>query len=130
MKTFEIRTCLLVTDDPDDHQTFTEAVAKVAEDTIVMIVVDSVKAINLLLSLTHVPDHLIIDLSMNELRIDDFLKALRSNDALSRIPILTYGAPDEYAEISDRRNLIFVAKEYEYSRLKAILNDFLHNKLG
>lgn len=121
---------MLVTDDPDDHQTFTEAVAKVAPDTIVLIVVDSTKAIELLTTLTHVPDQLIIDLSMNGLDIEEFLHCLRSNNELSRVPVLAYGSPSQYAEILDRRSLIFFAKEYEYSRLQGILNDFLHDKLG
>jgi CheY-like chemotaxis protein len=130
LKTFEIKTCLLVTDDPDDHQAFTEAAAKVAEDTIVLVVVDRAKAIALLSSLTHVPDHLVIDLSMDGLDINEFLKIIRANSDLNRIPILAYGTPTEYAAIEDRRSLLFFAKEYEYSKLRAILNDFLHNRLG
>lgn len=130
MKTFDIKTCLLVTDDPDDHQTFTEAISKVAADTIVLIVVDSSKALSLLTSLTHVPDHVIIDLSMNGLDIRGFLTALRSNPMLTRIPILTYGSPTENAEIDDRRALVFFAKDYEYSQLQAILRDFLANRFS
>jgi DNA-binding NarL/FixJ family response regulator len=130
LKTSEIKTCLLVTDDPDDHQTFTEAVANVAGDTIVLIVVESGKAIKLLSSLTHVPDHVIIDLSMHGLEIEEFLNALRTNSVLTRVPVLTYGSPIQYAGILDRMALIFFAKEYEYSKLQSILSDFLHNKLA
>ena len=121
---------MLVTDDPDDHQTFTEAITKVAEQSIVLIVVDSSKALTLLTSLTHVPDHLIIDLSMHGLEIQEFLDSVRANPVVSRVPILTYGSPSEYADIDDRRSLLFFAKEYEYSQLQAILDDFLHGKLG
>jgi CheY-like chemotaxis protein len=130
LKTLEIRTCLLVTDDPDDHQIFTEAIAKVAEDTIVLIVVSRDKALGLLSSGIHVPDHLIIDLSMDGLNINGFLKVIRASNILSRIPIFAYGGPGEYADIEDRRALVFFAKEYEYSKLQGILNDFLHNRLG
>ena len=121
---------MLVTDDPDDHQAFTEAITKVAENTIVLIVVDSSKALRLLTTLTHVPDHLLIDLSMNGLDIHGFLQALRSNPRLTRIPVLTYGGPGEYAEIEDRRALVFFAKDYEYSQLQAILSDFLANRFS
>ena len=130
MKTFDIKTCLLVTDDPDDHQTFTEAINRVATDTIVLIVVDSSKALSLLTSLAHVPDHLLVDLSMNGLDIKGFLDTIRANPVLAAIPILTYGSPSEYADIDDRRALVFFAKDYEYSQLQLILRDFLSNRFG
>lgn len=119
-----------MTDDPDDHQTFTEAINRVATDTIVLIVVDSSKARKLLISQTHVPDYLLIDLSMDGLDIKDFLDAIRGNPLLTRIPILTYGSPSEYADIDDRMGLVFFAKDYEYSQLQAILSEFLSNRFS
>lgn len=119
-----------MTDDPDDHQSFSEAIGKVSEDSIVVIVVDSEKARTLLTSATHIPNHLIIDLSMDGLDINVFLDTLRSNVKLARIPVLTYGEPSEYAGILDRRALVFFAKDYEYSKLQSILHDFIHNQLS
>ncbi|HEY0739959.1 MAG TPA: hypothetical protein VGD40_00805 [Chryseosolibacter sp.] len=130
MKTYEIKTCLLVTDDPDDHQAFSEAIGRVSEDSIVVIVVDSEKAQTLLSSATYIPNHLIIDLSMDGLDINMFLETMRSNPKLARIPVLTYGEPSQYADILDRRALVFFAKDYEFSKLQSILHDFIHNQLG
>lgn len=130
MKTYEIKTCLLITDDPDDHQAFSEAIAKVSEDSIVVIVVDSEKARTLLASATHIPNHVIIDLSMEGLDINHFLDTLRSSAKLALIPVLTYGEPSQYADILDRRALVFFAKDYEYSKLQSILHDFIHNQLS
>jgi ActR/RegA family two-component response regulator len=129
LKTAEIKTCLLVTDDPDDHQTFTEAIGKVSESSIVMIIVDSQKAEKLMASGTHIPDYLIIDLSMNGLEINAFLEGLRKDMRLKTIPVLTYGEPSEYADIDDRTSLSFFAKEYEYSQLQNVLDGFINNLL-
>ena len=53
----KVKTCLLITDDPDDHQAFSEAFAEVSEETIVLIVLDSQKALEMLRAKKHVPDH-------------------------------------------------------------------------
>ncbi len=129
MKTLEIKTCLLVTDDPDDHQTFTEAIGRVSEESVVMIIVESLQAAALMSSGTHVPDYLIIDLSMNGLDINSFLDLLRADVHLRRIPILAYGEPSEYAGIEDRRSLTFFAKEYEYTELQSILRQFIYDRM-
>jgi hypothetical protein len=121
---------LLVSDDPDDHHSFTEAIAKISEDIVVLIVIDREKAMELLLSKTHLPDFLIIDISMDGYNLDRFLGSIRGQVTLSRIPILTYGEPSEYAEIENRQSLMFFANAYEFSKLQNVLRDFLEGRLN
>jgi CheY-like chemotaxis protein len=59
-----LRTCLLVTDDPDDHQAISEALSQISEKTIVLNILDSQKALTLLKESTYRPDYIFLDLSM------------------------------------------------------------------
>lgn len=130
MKTTSIKTCLLVTDDSDDHHAITEAIEKISDNTVVLIVIDGQKALSTLVSRAHIPDFLIIDLSMDGLNINSLLGAIRAEVTLSRIPILTYGEPGEYASIHNREALMFFAKEYEFSKLQSVLRDFLEDRFN
>lgn len=116
---------MLITDDPDDHNEISEAIARISENIVVVIILDSDQAGRVLSAKAHVPDFLIIDLAMEGLNINAMLELIRSDAKLSRIPILTYGEPSQYAEIVDRQSLTFFAKEYEFSKLHSVLSDFL-----
>ena len=117
-----IRTCLLITDDPDDHQTIAEAISKICEEMIVLNILDSEKALLLLTESQCQPDFVFLDLSMQGIRVNTLLRSLKSNEPL-KISILAYGDLKAFNQISDTRNVIFFNKDYEYSQLI----DFLRN---
>jgi DNA-binding NtrC family response regulator len=121
---------LLITDDPDDHNAISEAIAKISENIVVVIIINSKNAGTVLSSKAHVPDFLIIDLSMDGLDINAWLLRIRGDGVLSRIPILTYGDPSEYADIFNRQGLTFFAKEYEFSKLQSVLKDFIDDRFN
>jgi hypothetical protein len=120
-----VKTCLLITDDPDDHQAFTEAIAKLSELITVLIVVDSEKALTLVSSGKHIPDYVLIDLSIISSDTDNFIRDLRSALRSATVPVLLYGQPLQFAELSPQRFLTFLPKEYEYSKLQSVLRDFI-----
>jgi hypothetical protein len=119
-----VKTCLLITDDPDDHQAFTEAIAKLSDQITVLIVVDSKKGLALVTSGKYVPDYLLIDLTSIGSDLEAFTAQLRS----ASMPVLLYGQPSQLAEISAHRFLTFLPKEYEYSRLQSVLRDFINQE--
>jgi CheY-like chemotaxis protein len=116
-----LKTCLLITDDPDDHQAFSEAVSELSEDTVVLIVLDSQKALDLLKSKTHLPDYIFLDLSMHGVRINSFSNILRGDADLHGIPTITYGEVQEFDKIQNNEGLFFFNKEYEYTDLQQFL---------
>jgi CheY-like chemotaxis protein len=120
-----VKTCLLVTDDPDDHHAFSEALAEISEDAIVVNVLDSQKALKLLSAGRHAPDYLFLDLSMNGIRINSFLKTIKSDDALRKIPTVVYGDQSAFEQISHFEDLVFFDEDYEYSELKNFLGNFI-----
>lgn len=116
-----LKTCLLVTDDPDDHQAFSEAISELAEDTIVLIVLDSQKALDLMKSKTHLPDYIFLDLSMHGIRINSFLNIIKGEADLHVIPTIVYGEVPNFDKIQNNEGLFFFNKEYEYSELQKFL---------
>jgi CheY-like chemotaxis protein len=116
-----LRTCLLVTDDPDDHQAISEAVSQISEKTIVLNILDSQKALMLLKESDCQPDYLFLDLSMHGIRINTLLKTIKDDDGMPKMPTVVYGLDDTFTQIEDTRHLIFFNKDYEYSSLKDFL---------
>lgn len=117
--------CLLVTDDPDDHLAFSEALLEISEGAIVLIILDSQKAIQLFRTYTHKFDYIFLDLSMNGIRINSFLKSIDGNPGLKSVRILVYGEEGSFARIENNEKLVFFKKEYEYSELRDFLKIFL-----
>jgi CheY-like chemotaxis protein len=121
----KVKTCLLITDDPDDHQAFSEAFSEVSEETIVLIVLDSQKALEMLRAKKHSPDFIFLDLSMHGIRINTFLKFLKEDDTTLRdLPVVVYGDVSEFYKLEYVSEVTFFNKEYEYSELRDFLREF------
>lgn len=118
------RTCLLVTDDSDDHQAFSEAASEISESAIVLIILDSQKALQLLKTNTHQFDYIFLDLFMNGMRINSLLKVIQQELRL-KSKIIVYGDENGFESIDNKEGLTFFEKEYEYSELKNFLKRFI-----
>jgi CheY-like chemotaxis protein len=117
-------TCLLVSDDPDDHQGFSEASSEIAEDAIVLTILDSQKAVQFLKATPHRFDLIFLDLSMQGIRINMFLKSLKDDLQYESAKIIVYGEEVEFFRIEDPTGITFFKKDYEYSELRHFLKDF------
>ncbi len=125
-----LKTCLLITDDPDDHQAFTEALSEISAKAIVLNVVDSEKALDFLKIKKHTPDYIFIDLSMHGIRINSFLKAVKSDIDLSLVPTVVYGQEKDFIKIENPEKVVFFIKDYEYSHLRDFLKNFIKPSEG
>ena len=67
-----LKTCLLVTDDPDDHQAFSEALSEISLNTILVVILDSKQASLLLKTKKLIPDYIFVDMSMQGIEINEF----------------------------------------------------------
>lgn len=117
------KTCLLVTDDSDDHQAFSEAASEISESAVVLIILDSQKALQLLKMKSHQFDYIFLDLLMNGIRINSLLKIIQQELELNS-KIIVYGDEQGFAAIENKKGLTFFEKEYEYSELKNFLKRF------
>jgi hypothetical protein len=121
------KTYLLVTDDPDDHQAFSEAIAEISMKTIVLIVLDSERALEWLHTKKYIPDSIFVDLSMHGIRINSFLKSINGGAYLSNVPIVVYGPQSSFELIEDKDRLVFFNKDYEYSELRGFLKKLIYS---
>lgn len=120
-----VRICLLVTDDPDDHQAISEALSEISESTVLLNVLDSNKALLLLQESSYHPDFIILDLSMHGIRINPILKMLRTQPNLTHIPTVVFGDESAMSEIEEPEGLDFLSKDYNYSALLSFLKRVL-----
>ncbi len=120
-----VKTCLLVTDDPDDHQAFSEAFSDVSREAIVLNVLDSVKALQLLKAQKYIPDYFFIDLSMHGIRINAFLKIIGGDPTISKIPTVLYGHESDILEVEGGDAYLFFDKEYGFTELRNFLKEFV-----
>jgi response regulator RpfG family c-di-GMP phosphodiesterase len=116
-----LRTCLLVSDDPDDHIMFTEVLYEISSDIVLIAILDRAKALDLLSSGRHLPDYLILDLSNSESNTDLFFTALEKHPGLERIPLIVYGEFSQSATIRNDRISAFLDSDFTYSRLRNML---------
>jgi CheY-like chemotaxis protein len=121
----QLKTCLLVTDDPDDHQAFSEALSEISDNTILIVILDSQKAALLLREKKHIPDYIFIDLSMHGIHINDFMDGVQIDSALNRIPLILYGEPDELKKLPFENEKPFFSKDYNYAELRNFLKEVL-----
>jgi CheY-like chemotaxis protein len=120
-----LETCLLVTDDPDDHQVFSEALSEISSGIIPVVVGDSDKAIELLKAKKLIPDYIFLDLSMHGVRGNSFLKIVKNDDALKHIPVIVYGNGGELENTLDANIVTFFKKDYNYSELRNFLKEII-----
>lgn len=121
-----LETCLLVTDDPDDYQVFSEALSEISPSVVLVVVPDSEKALDLLKAKKFLPDYIFLDLSMHGVRGYNFLKVLKGDDALKRIPVVVYGSDGELEDAREIDIAAFFSKDYNYSELRRFLKDILN----
>ncbi|MGC1243319.1 MAG: hypothetical protein WA874_17135 [Chryseosolibacter sp.] len=117
-----VRTCLLVSDDPDDHVEFTEALFEISGDVIVLIVPDAKRAADLVLSKRHVPDFMIVDLApVNDFSHEDFFTTLHGDPDFEDMFILAYGDYSDYETVKTKYVSAFLERDTTYSDMRALL---------
>lgn len=117
-----LRICLLVADDMDDHQAMSEALAVVSENTILLNIIDSQKALLLLKEGTYKPDYIILDLSMHGIKTNSILKLIRDGEGKLLQPTIVYGYEDKFEQVDNTDGLMFFNKDYNYSELREFLS--------
>ncbi len=117
-----VRTCLLISDDPDDHVELSEALYEISDDTVLITVSDVSKAMDLLTANKCVPEFILLNLIISGLVIQEFLNALDKNPALSHVRIIAYG---ESETIQSARFTAILDADLTYSELKEALKKLI-----
>jgi DNA-binding NtrC family response regulator len=119
-----LKICLLVTDDPDDHQVFSEAMAEILPDTIVVSVLNAESALRLLRERKLVPDYIFVDLTTYGMDASVFLNSLKTDTSLKNATVVVYGE-DEMLGNGRQDGFHFFSKDYDYGELRSFLKRIL-----
>jgi DNA-binding NtrC family response regulator len=122
----DLKTCLLISDDPDDHQTLSEGIKDATKNIILLSSMDVSQILKMLTSQKLIPDYIIVDFAMEELDGQGFLKTISENSDLTSISIIVYAdrpLPTEQMKLHKR--LFFLSKQLKYSELQKALKTML-----
>ena len=122
-----IKTCLLISDDPDDHIEFSEALYEVSNDAVLVTVSDMKRSIDLLLLQKCVPEFIFLNLSIADLDLKGLFQAL-DRPGLDGIQVVAYGEPADATEERHRGITSFLDINSSYSQLKTYLRELLGNR--
>ena len=116
---------LLVDDDSDDMELFSEAVGEVDSSVLCHCASDGVEALKKLSEATiETPDLIFLDINMPEMNGWQFLERVKRNHMLKDIPVIIYSTSSQKSDLLQARTsgaLCFVTKPANYGRLKKIL---------
>ena len=118
-----LKTFLLISDDPDDHFEFSEALHEAAPDCVLVSVFDSQKVPDIIASKRVQPDVIFLDLSMTHSNQTE-LEVLIEQDGYAHITFIPYGGEFSPGEKNVKKLL---HKDFSYSELKDFLRLVLQN---
>lgn len=119
-----IKTTLLISDDLDDHQSFSEAFQKVAPSMVVVAVLSQDKAVTLISSRRLVPDYIFLDLTSPDSDVTQFLSNVKSAEDGKTIPLTVYGGEEDFRE-TDSLGISKFDKDYDFPQLVKFLNNLV-----
>ena len=115
------RTCLLVSDDPDDYLELSEALYEVSGDIVLLNVADPQKALEFLEKKWCVPSHIFFNLEMHGLNCDKFLNAVEQNPQLESSAVIAYGDYSRYGKLKTTRITAFLDSASSYSEVRQFM---------
>ncbi len=124
----EIRSILLVDDDPDDRLLFEEALSKANGAVALQIAIDGIDALEKLKTgSNHFPDLIFMDVNMPRMDGISCLKEIKRLIDLSKIPILMYSTSSYYrSECISLGAIDYIEKPTDFQKLcdkiKTIIN--------
>lgn len=116
-----VRTCLLISDDPDDHVEFSEALYDISDDTILITVSDAHKAVDLLMLKKCIPEFLLLNLGTSGFIAKEFFSAIARDSTLSNIHIIAFGDTLDTQNIDKSRIKTFLDDGMSFSEIKKAL---------
>jgi len=120
------KTCLLVTDDPDDQVQFSEALNGISSDTILISVSDSRKALTLIKKDILRPTFIFFDLSLGQVKPGKFLSEIKKMK-LQTVTLVVYGKRKDVENRGLGKGVIFLDRSYSYNELQDFLSDLLRS---
>jgi CheY-like chemotaxis protein len=122
-----LKTCLLISDDPDDHFEFSEALNETSADAILLSAFNSNHVVTLLQLKRVIPDVIFLDLSMAETHHPELSALLESDESLKRTKLVLYGNDANTDKEKPASAVAALAKDFSYSELKDFVKRIVAN---
>jgi hypothetical protein len=121
-----IKTCLLVSDDPDDHQIFYEALRDIAEGVAMIIVLDGTDALRMLQQGIIKPNTIVVDMDMESTGLEFVHGVIESKINHS---VSTFMFTDQTStQFNDVVNMLQLSKRMTYSEICRSLKHIISQK--
>ncbi len=116
---------LLVDDDRDDYEIFSEIVHEINADTKVLYVQDADDIENFLVQ--PLPEIIVLDFNMPKLNGMECLKKIRANKAFDKIPVIIYSVfYDKVEEAYKNGANYFIVKQTSIDKMKKDIDKMLN----
>jgi PleD family two-component response regulator len=119
---------LLIDDDQDDAEIFTDAIQSLERGILVQSLFNSVLAFEELKNKEQLPDLILLDYNMPALNGYEFLQKMKANERLQNIPVIMISTPtDEFILQAIKTNDLcrYFSKPNSYHELVDILSGIL-----
>jgi hypothetical protein len=124
--TMNSKICLLLTDDPDDQQSFSNAISEIAPENILISVIDANHAVKLLSSQKIHPDFVFVDVSMYGLDVSKIRITTNREGAPGKVPLALYGYEEDSGAARSLSDFPYLNKDCTYSDLINFIRSVLH----
>src|ERR1044071_4287035 len=116
--------CLLLTDDPDDQQTFSNAISEISPENILVTIVDVNQAVTFLNTKEFFPQYIFVDASMYGMNISQIKEVVKDGTS-QKAPLILYGYEEDSASLKSTSDFPFFNKDSSYSDLLKFLRSVL-----
>jgi hypothetical protein len=119
-----LKTCLLLSDDPDDFQILGEGLKEVSNNIIILMCADGTQVGELLMQQHIKPDYLLIDYFLTKLNCHQLLLDIKQSGNLkdTRIGVFGIARPADFPD-----DCTFFARAGTYSETKEMLTRLVNN---
>jgi DNA-binding NtrC family response regulator len=122
-----IKACLLVSDDPDDHFQFAEALQEISPAIVLLTVLNTQKALDIVRSKRFVPDYIFLDLTMMTEGYHEFFTASEDGKQMPKVKLIPYGDSSDGIAKEKFIRTAFIDKDFSYTELKDFLKRVIDN---
>ena len=120
-----VRTCLLISDDPDDHMELSEALNEISKDTVLVAVAHPEKALAMLGLKRCIPDYIFLNLAVNGFSPDVFFATLDADVELMNVRVIAYGEIPDFEKLNKHRVTGFINSDVSYTELRESLGKIM-----
>jgi len=124
-------TILIVDDDADDLQFFSDAIAEIDSNVSCITAYNGIEALQALEAANPRPDYIFLDLNMPRMGGKQCLRHIKKNPLFQSIPIIIYSTsrrPEDVEEVREAGATAFIIKPNKFHLLRAEIADILKNK--